>query len=483
MLGLVVFTQLRAVRNTNIAILSALPYLGWFGITHGVSEFLVMLTIGEGDQALISSVSTFFLVLSFVMLGMFAYRAMQAAEIYIPGYLPFILVTLFVMVPFVAGSPDVLHLEVAARYFLGLTGGIAAGAALLVNRSMLAQEFPEPIGRYVVLGAVGLFGYAVLEGVFVPASGMFPSNLVNAGQFEVVIGLSVQLFRAIAAIVIVWSIWRISEVFNIEAFRTSDRLEGVLTEDRNVIEVLQRAIAEEPSRLRGVKSDSRYVSATDNAEVGGDFFDIFPVKDGKVGILIGDVSGKGIGATRLTLVVRHTIRALAYEHNDPAVLLTKANRVVCERCRIGDFVTSLLIVVDPNSLEMRTSSAGHHFPIMVSKEESLPVPLPTSMALGAIPTTAYVADDRQLPGGTSLLLYTDGVIEARRNGEMFGIEKLIDVATRYANHGGTPVSAGAILDEVLSFAGGHLNDDAAILTFSLDQVISSDPALYAARIG
>ncbi len=483
MLGLVVFTQLRAVRNTDIAILPALPYLGWFGVTHGIHELLVMLATGGGNQALISSVSIFLLVFSFVMLGMFGHRAMQAAGIYIPAYLPIILVALFVMVPFVTGSPDALHLEVAARYFLGLTGGIAAGAALLVNRSLLAQEFSEPIGKYVVLGAVGLFGYALLTGVFVPASVIFPSNLLNAGGFMDVIRLPVQLFQAITAIVIAWSIWRISEVFNIEAFRASDRLEGVLTEDRNVIKILQKAIAEEPSRIRGVKSDSRYVSATDNAEVGGDFFDIFPVKDEKVGILIGDVSGKGIGATRLTLVVRHTIRALAYEHNDPAVLLTKANKVVCERCRTGDFVTSLLIVVDPKSLEMRTSSAGHHFPIMINEQESFSVPLSTSMALGAIPTTAYVADARQLPGGTSLLLYTDGVIEARRKSEMFGIDKLIDVGHRHANHSGTPVPAGAILDEVLSFTGGRLNDDAAILTFSLDQAINGDSALYTAGIG
>jgi len=418
-----------------------------------------------------------------MMLGMFAYRAMQAAGVYIPAYFPIILLVLFVMVPFVTGNPDALHLEVAARYFLGLTAGIAAGVALLVNRSGLAKEFSESIGTHIVVGAVGLFSYALLTGVIVPASSILPSSLLNAGGFMDVIGLPVQLFRAITAIAIAWSIWRITEVFNIEAFRSTDHLEGALAEDRYVIEVLQKAIAEEPSRIRGVKSDNRYVSATDNAEVGGDFFDIFPVKDGKVGVLIGDVSGKGIGASRLTLVVRHTLRAFAYEYHDPAILLTKANKVVCERCGTGDFVTALLIVVDPKTLEMRTSSAGHHFPIMISRKASFPISLRTSMALGAIPTTTYVADDRQLPGDTSLLLYTDGVIEARRKGEMFGMENLIDVAHEHACHNGGPVDAGAILDEVLAFTGGRLNDDAAILTFSLDQAIIGDPALHTAGIG
>ena len=233
--------------------------------------------------------------------------------------------------------------------------------------------------------------------------------------------------------------------------------------ERRIAHTLQEAILTPPEEIVGLETSHVYRPASSEANVGGDYYDVFALDDRHVGIVVGDVSGKGIDAARLTSLLRDGIRAYAFESHDPAAVLARLNTLVHHSVSAGLFSTVFFGVLEVPTGRLRYCVAGHPPPVIVRADGTVSLLQTRSPVLGAFEGLEFkLSDDAELALGDVLVLYTDGVTEARRDGDLFGEQRLL-VALAQLN--GTPVSdmSQALLGEVLDFTGGHLGDDTIIL--------------------
>jgi PAS domain S-box-containing protein len=237
--------------------------------------------------------------------------------------------------------------------------------------------------------------------------------------------------------------------------------------ERNISETLQNSILIIPDRMPGISFGHIYHSATETARVGGDFYDLFELEDNKVGIIIGDVSGKGLEAAALTTVVKNTIKAHAFENGTPATIVAKTNDLVERVSSPSVFVTLIFLVLDTRTGTLIYCNAGHP-PAIIKRGSTVKLLEKLSPIIGAFKGLKYQDGEAAIEKDDALVLYTDGVIEARSNGEFYGEDRLINFTENLA-----PVSAKnipqAIINNVNAFTGGKLTDDIAILALSLNE--------------
>ena len=225
---------------------------------------------------------------------------------------------------------------------------------------------------------------------------------------------------------------------------------------------LQETMLTMPSRLEGIDFDYLYRSAAEAARVGGDFYDLFETGSGSIGIVIGDVSGKGLEAATMTSVAKNTIRAYAYQHASPAMVASLTNEAVIKATGESTFVTAFIGILDERSGRLAYCSAGHPA-AFVRREGGEILKMDTLCApVGIFRDLDYRDSFIDLVPGDRLVLYTDGVIEARHAGELFGEERLAALVGEW-RPGGIPLSR-AIYDRTKTFAGPELTDDVALLT-------------------
>ena len=198
--------------------------------------------------------------------------------------------------------------------------------------------------------------------------------------------------------------------------------------------------------------------------VGGDFSDVFVLESGRVAVLIGDVAGKGVRAAGLTETVRSTVRAFAAIDAAPAFVLRKTNELLLRYDPDEPHVTALLCVLDPRTGHVIMGSAGHPPPIHVGPHVSRALGLQFGPPLGALPSE-YATDHIVLTLDDYLVLYTDGVTESRRDDELFGEARLVQVTASLRGSSAQEVADG-IRDAAVAF-GAALRDDLQIVTLRL----------------
>lgn len=232
---------------------------------------------------------------------------------------------------------------------------------------------------------------------------------------------------------------------------------------REVAEALQQEMVAVPETLPGIRFGHIYRSATEGANVGGDFYDIFAAEDSRVWVLIGDVSGHGIEAATTATLVREIGRALALEALQPAVVAERLNRAVVHRLGYRHFATMFLGCLDRTTDEFDFCSAGHP-PAYVLRNGAEMERLPLgNYPVGAFRDSQYSGHRTDLRPGDRLVLYTDGVLEARNGTDFFGEDRLVD-ALRGA---GAPENVPEqILTAVEAFSKGRLVDDLAVVCIS-----------------
>lgn len=246
----------------------------------------------------------------------------------------------------------------------------------------------------------------------------------------------------------------------------SDITERKLAEEamRHQVCLLQRAlIPAKPPVIEGYLVASAYIPAFADQEIGGDFLDVFMTEAGKVGILIGDVSGKGIESAALAATTRSTVRAFAYDSSSPADAMTHANSLLsAHQMDYMQFVTTFLAVLDPVTGDISYCSAGHP-PAIVSGENGDTELLYThNVPLGVFGGVSYEERLYTLRPGDRLVLYTDGITEAARDSDLFGTEGLERVISAYGRANPDEL-VGKVLDAVRDWARGRLRDDTAVL--------------------
>jgi sigma-B regulation protein RsbU (phosphoserine phosphatase) len=197
-------------------------------------------------------------------------------------------------------------------------------------------------------------------------------------------------------------------------------------------------------------------------DVGGDVYDALLLEDGRLAVCLGDVSGKGIQAAADMAMAKFAFRALARSHPEPGAFLARVNEVVFEEIAVGKFVTMVYAVLDPAAGELATASAGHPPPRLVAPDGTVRSLGSSGLALGVETDQDYAQTHTVLEPGACVVLFTDGVTEARRSGEVYG-EARLD-AFLGENAGLAPQAlADALVADCRAFGGGDLGDDCAVV--------------------
>ena len=200
--------------------------------------------------------------------------------------------------------------------------------------------------------------------------------------------------------------------------------------------------------------------------VGGDYFDVIRLGEGKLGICIADVVGKSVSAALLMANVQATVRAFASEAASPAWLCSRVNSVLCNNIASGKFVTLFYGVLDAEHRTLAYTNAGHLRPILVAGSGSQQLDNGGAL-LGVFPEWKYEDSIAQLAPGDRLLLFTDGITEAAKpDGDEFGEQRLIEMASR-PEHRSAAALKDYLLTEVKDFCNSQLADDVTLIVIAV----------------
>ncbi|MFE5759531.1 SpoIIE family protein phosphatase [Streptomyces massasporeus] len=217
--------------------------------------------------------------------------------------------------------------------------------------------------------------------------------------------------------------------------------------------------------IDGVEVDVIYRAAGEGNEVGGDFYDVFPIRDGAYGFAIGDVCGTGPNAAAVTGLARHALRLLAREGLSGPAVLERLNSAILDEGSRSRFLTLLYGEMRPQedgSAELKVVCAGHPLPLRLRQDGSVEPAAEPQPLLGVIEDLELYEQAVTLDPGDVLLCVTDGVTERREGARMLGDDGLADVLTTC-----TGLTAGAVAARIMRaverFASDAPSDDMAIL--------------------
>lgn len=229
--------------------------------------------------------------------------------------------------------------------------------------------------------------------------------------------------------------------------------------------IQQHLLPPVPNHLIGLQLGLRYVAAE---QASGDTYDLVPLSDGRLAVMIGDVTGHGVGAALLTHAVQAALRSYLELIDDAATVVTRINQRLVAGVETGNFMSLLLAIIDPKARTLEYVNAGHPG-LVLSRVSGVTVLEKTGMVLGVVGDQVYHASPKvELQPGDLLFFHTDGVDEAmspRR--EMFGNERLQAVLARAQNLAAEEV-VGAVEEGLWQHvANGAVEDDFTMIAVKL----------------
>jgi serine phosphatase RsbU (regulator of sigma subunit) len=248
------------------------------------------------------------------------------------------------------------------------------------------------------------------------------------------------------------------------------RLEKEISERERVEQELlvarsiqQASLPKEVPTLEGWQINPYYQPAR---EVGGDFYDFLELKDGQLGLIVGDATGKGVPAALVMASARSMLRAVAQASDySPGDVLRRVNDSLVIDIPPNMFVTCFYAILDPKSGHLLYANAGHDMPYLHRRNGDAEELRARGMPLGIMPEMSYEEKEIVLEAGEGVFFYSDGLVEAHDpKGEMFGFPRLQELV---AEHGDEERSLEeALLEELSSFVGEgwEQEDDITLLT-------------------
>lgn len=249
-----------------------------------------------------------------------------------------------------------------------------------------------------------------------------------------------------------------------ELLEERKRAQEAEARSRALASTLQESIIPtEPSQIPGLDVAAGYLPG--GATVGGDFYDVFQTRRGDWAVVIGDVAGKGPDAARVTAAARYTIRASAMHSPQPSVLLRALNEALLSQ-NLDRYCTVAYARVRPegSTIRLTVGSAGHPLPIMFDPSTGAIETVGKPGTLAGVLSDIHTEDvEVSIPVGGYVVLYTDGITEARSpGGEFFGEDGLKSVLST-VSEGSADDVCHAICDAATAFQGGSPCDDIAVL--------------------
>ncbi len=251
-----------------------------------------------------------------------------------------------------------------------------------------------------------------------------------------------------------------------ELLRTNRELQALYEREHRIAATLQRSLVPDIPASAGEFELARYYApALQEAEVGGDFYDFFRIDDTRYGVVIGDVAGKGLRAAVGSTTARYALRAFALEDPEPEAVIRRTNDTLSMSLEDETFITLLFGVLDTRASELVLANAGHEPPALYHSRtrthELVRIP---GIAAGVQAGMSFESRRIAFEPGDSVLFYTDGVTEARRDGEFFGRERVaLSLAGACSNGCSASSAVENVRNSVVAFAEGKLRDDVALL--------------------
>ncbi|HET9633710.1 MAG TPA: MASE1 domain-containing protein [Terrabacter sp.] len=239
------------------------------------------------------------------------------------------------------------------------------------------------------------------------------------------------------------------------------REEARARHEHDVAETLQRSLL--PDRLPdvpGIELAARYVAATTDVQVGGDWYDVVQLPGGLVGLAVGDVAGHGLQAAATMVQVRVALRAYALQDPTPAAVMRGVHQLVA-RLPGPEMVTLVYLVFDPASGELRWTNAGHPPALVIHDGAGSALSGALTPPVGVTPNGSFAEGKTLLPPGATLLLYTDGLVERRGVSLLDGIDQLGREAAAVPTEDGLESLCDRLLHTFLDDT--RITDDVAVL--------------------
>jgi PAS domain S-box-containing protein len=220
--------------------------------------------------------------------------------------------------------------------------------------------------------------------------------------------------------------------------------------------------------IPGIELAECYRPAGEEIDVGGDFYDLFETKDHSWAITMGDFSGKGTPAAAVTGLARHTLRAVAMHEKAPSQILASLNEAILRQRPGEEYCTVAYLRLEPAAAGARVTlaSGGHPLPLLLRADGRVERMGEPGMLLGVFPDPYLTDQVTDLQPGDAVILYTDGVTEARAGGELFGEARLIALLETCAGLD-APAIVERIEGAVIEYQGGIARDDLAILAMRI----------------
>jgi len=243
-----------------------------------------------------------------------------------------------------------------------------------------------------------------------------------------------------------------------EKNRLLEEKQARIDEDLQTARVLQSSIL--PVDFSAYRATAIAASMRPALEVSGDFYDVFPLPDGRLGLVVADVSGKGVAAAFFMAVTRTLLRGVAAECGSPAACLARVNETLCRENPIDMFVTALYAELDEATGVVEMVNAGHCEPVVIRAGGGAEtVRRAGNPPLGVMAGRTFAERSVTLGPGDMLFLYTDGVTEAvNREGEQFRMSRLVEIAQASAGRSPQELML-AVIGRVEKFSAGTLQAD------------------------
>src|SRR5579859_852168 len=219
-----------------------------------------------------------------------------------------------------------------------------------------------------------------------------------------------------------------------------------------------------PQRMPVVKSLEYALECSQSRQVGGDYYDFLDLGRGRLGLVLGDIAGKGMAAALLMANLQANFRSqCAIAADEPRQFLRSVNQLFYENTSDGDYATFFYAEYDDNTRKLRYANCGHLAGVLLRRDGNVERLTSTATVLGLFADWECVVEERQLFAGDALVLYTDGVTESSNSaGEEFGEERTIKVLRRNREESPQTMIA-SVVDEVRRFRAGEQQDDLTLI--------------------